>query len=243
MNLTNTVLFPMNRPIVLSLCIGFVLCLCLPAHADSIVVGLPLLVGTGNCIPFGCQSQLPFPDYQQIYTSSAFSGPVTITGINFFETQNVQGAPSLGTYSIFLSTTNRSLGSFSQGGPVGADNQLFFSGTLPAIVAGTLAFTGTTPFNYDPGQGNLLLDVQVVSGATSPSGPVFLDQSAGSDQTTNGFSGGGLVTEFITTPSPVPQPTSVPEPSSLPLLGTGLGGITLIRWRRKSQRRGCPENR
>ena len=50
-----------------------------PVMAD-VIVGLPPNPGTGNCFPFGCRYG---DEYQQVYTASGFSGPITITNLEF----------------------------------------------------------------------------------------------------------------------------------------------------------------
>ena len=61
-----------------------------------------------------------------------------------------------GTISDFdtgLNTSNLSTN-------VGSDNTVVYSGALPALSNGMLTITFTTPFTYNPANGNLLLDVQ-----------------------------------------------------------------------------------
>jgi hypothetical protein len=192
--------------------------------APTVVVGLPAFPSSGNCIPFGCPAHFGTTTYQQVYASNTFPGAVSITGIDFLNTQFLNGAvPAGGTYTLSLSYTSKSPGVLDLTNPannITSGSQTFFSGTLPAISDGVMAFTGT-PFAYDPALGNLLLTVRVSGGIDSS---LFLDFSQTPTTqtgraffgTTTGGNDGGLVTAFITAVT-APPPAAVlkitPPPS------------------------------
>src|SRR5262245_24710447 len=73
----------------------------IPAVAD-VIVGLPADPNTGNCYPFGCAY---LGEYQQVYSHTQFSGPITITGLEFFNTAfNFRAsAMNSGNWTISLS--------------------------------------------------------------------------------------------------------------------------------------------
>jgi hypothetical protein len=202
-----------------------------PANADIVTIGLPAISDDGNCIPFSCPVIEGITAFQQIYTETAFSGVFVISGIEFFNTQFLNGNTTLagGTYTLSLSTTSKPVGGLDLNSPtnnLGPDNQVFFSGPLGSVSGGVKVFTGT-PFSYNPALGNLLLTVTVTSPADSP--PVFLDQSQTEAATsfaaftTSGtFPEPGLVTAFTST---------VPEPSPLVLLALPLGLCCWVRYR------------
>lgn len=215
------------------LCILF--CWAIPALASSIVVGQPADPGSGNCFPFGCGYS---GEYQQVYTHSLFSGPVTITGLEFFNTQADTPTTSMnfGTWDISLSTTSADWNTLSPtfANNIGANNTTVFNGNLaqPWAFGDTLTIHFANPFTYNPADGNLLMDV--VSGASDAGGLIFFDTNGVNGGADNGntifgrafiplFSstpeaehGYGLVTGFLT------ASTSVPEPGDLRLFGLGV---------------------
>ena len=227
---------------MLTVCIAMLVGL--PAFA-TVVVGLPPDAGTGNCFPFGCAYS---GEYQQVYSSSQFSGTITITDLEFFNTQVDFGANAMnsGNWAISLSTTSADWNTLSStyASNLGANNTLVLSGNLsqPWAFGDTLTINLSTPFTYDPSMGNLLMDV-FVTGATEPGGPIYFDTNGwdngnfdgntflgrvycnGCYPSGNVNNGYGLVTGFSTG-------GSVPEPGSLMLLGSGLLGVVGIMRRK-----------
>lgn len=177
------------------------------AVSADITIGTPT---EGNSIPFGSDSYL---DYQQVYSSSEFDGPVGIESITFFNTIADSGQYSLSpnNYSLFLSTTSVGVGGMSSdlAANIGADELLVFSGPPPASsvpgFGGEFVFDLLDSFLYDPSAGNLLLRV-ALDGRIDDDILVFLDQdAAGSSVTGRSFgnefgvlanAGSGLVTKF-----------------------------------------------
>jgi hypothetical protein len=217
-----------------SIIVLFLACLC---HADGIILGLPAVPANGNCIPFGCPGGYGVTSYQQVYSSTAFTGPFYIGGIDFFNTELVNGAvPAPGTYSFNFSYTNKSVGNLDLTNPLNnitSGSQAFFSGLLPNLAGGKLDFAGT-PFLYDPANGNLLLTI-AVSGGIDSIPNLFLDQAQAPSQTsrawfgaTHGGNDGGLVTQLDAT---------VPEPASLTLL-IGMVVLMGLKYLVRSQKTG-----
>lgn len=215
----------------------------------GVVVGSPADPGTGNCFPFGCAYS---GEYQQVYNAGQFSGPITITDLEFYNTQINAGATLMnsGNWAISLSTTAADWNSLSgtYASNIGADNTVVFSGNLSQSWAfgDTLQITLSTPFTYNPLDGNLLLDV-VASGTSAPGGSIYFD--------TNGYDNGGfdgnnylgrvycngcyptgvvnngygLVTGFDAGTS------GVPEPATEALFGLGIAVFGLVARRRLSR--------
>jgi hypothetical protein len=215
------------------------------ASAGYIVIGSPADANAGSAFPFGLSSATT---YQQVYNANQFtSGPITINAIDFFNTSKPGGSINPATYSVYLSTTSKSVNGLTYGGSssnVGPDNALFFSGALGGpINTTTQEFTITgTPFTYNPANGNLLLEI-VLSNATPASlATVFLDARNGdfgtissrsySLDSSGSFSNSyGLVTEFDFVPAADP-PTVIPEPASIAVFGFAtLLGVACCRRR------------
>lgn len=195
--------------------------LCCAAQAGTVVLGGPGDASAGNCLPFGCETA----EYQQVYAAVQFAGPVTITGLTFYNLEVPGGSVAAGTYEIRLSTTSAAVNGLSVdfGANVGADEALFavFNGGVLAGPSFTISGDG---FAYDPSKGNLLMDIRA-SNAWGAS--VYLDARHGtangafSRMVDGGWTGTenyGLVTGFTV--------AVVPEPATTALMA--LGGLLLM---------------
>jgi hypothetical protein len=229
--------------------VGVCIALSMAASAQAgVIIGT---ADTGNCYPFLCNDSGTDVgqsiEYQQVYTSTAFSGPISITQLTFYQIFAAQFGGSTtvldGNYQISLSTTSAPVNGLSTNlaSNIGADNTLFFNGNLGGMsVNPSLNITGG-PFNYDPSKGNLLVDIFVTNQANVPngSGNGYNDADstgsvtsrayflAGSTQFGNADSV-GLVTGF--------NVASIPEPSGFVLAGTALiAGLGVSLRRRRAR--------
>jgi hypothetical protein len=191
------------------------------ASGASLTVGNASPTNGVNTFPFGGSGFGPGTRYQQAYAASDFSsigGPLTITGISFLLGG---GTLSTSTYTLYLSTISSGIDTLSDvnfDSNRGPDNALFTSLALSGSGPSTLTFSGT-PFTYDPGHGNLLLDIVVSPGGTGFTGAAYLSNTnaVGVFSRYHNFGTGnvgwGLVTKFDYV---------VPEPSATGMIATAL---------------------
>jgi len=195
------------------------------AWGGALTVG-QLASSNPNAFPFGSPFDgNPGTRYQQAYAASDFAGlgAVTITSISFLQGMGTLGSNS---YSLYFSTISAGIGSLSDtdfNANRGPDNSLFVSTKLSGPAPATLTFTGN-PFTYNPAEGNLLLDMVVSPGGSSPNlafyaantnAPALFDRYHNFGTGTTGY---GLVTEFTY--------TAVPEPTTGVLIGLFLAGVS-----------------
>jgi hypothetical protein len=215
-----------NTPAVRLFFVVFAAGVLCQAQANTLTIGT---TNSNNAFPFTASDYLG--EYQQDYNGALFPGPVEITGITFFASASFPATTISGDFTIHLSTTSATTTSGAGGlsdvyaANIGANNTQFFSGTVTNV----LSFTGG-PFLYNPSQGNLLLDVNVLTpdgvngflaaGCSTDTNRVF--NLAGNGAATQGGLScptgfGGLETEFTFTPA-----APVPEPSTGLMLALGL---------------------
>jgi hypothetical protein len=203
--------------------------------SNALIVGTPDTPGNG--FPFGSSVGTR---YQQAFAASNFSGPVTITGINFFAentptnlTRNYTGA----TYSLSLSTTPLGVNTINEfsnfNANLGVDNQFFVSRTLTGTIDAILNFSGVA-FSYDPGQGDLLIDMVISGVASSTSAQFQEDRGNGGIMSKAhdfgaGFDDRGLVTEFL-----FDENSLISAPPTMVLFGVAFLSSAVFRRRRRT---------
>jgi hypothetical protein len=218
----------MSRLLTLILALALTTLVVVSFPASAVNTGT-VIVGSNNDLsryPIGLDpssATTAFPDfiagggYQQIYGSSAFSGPITITQIAFASSSNLTSGAGIATYNfnLALSTTGAGSGNLSTDFAAnrGADFSQVFSGPVIAAITRNDQFDlviDVVPFTYDPANGNLLLEV-TMNAPTQFTGGSTLYYRAGSNSSVSrvanptGLPGGafttpgfGLQTRFTT---------------------------------------------
>ena len=173
-----------------------------------------------NTFPFGTGV---LSAYQQIYSASAFQGPINIDQITFYQTAAPGGVFMTANYEVELSITSAAVGALSTNPSAnfGTNNTVFFDGVLSGGVSSSFTLSSSIPFHYDPTQGNLLLTIYQTN-VTGTYTEFSFDASTSTDFSrmydytdgTTGTDGTGLVTQF-----------GAPEPHTWRLL---IGGLVLF---------------
>ena len=225
------------------LCLALLSLSALPLMANSLIqIGNPPDSGSGNCFPFGCAYNA---EYQQVYGASDFSSiqsPIQIMSLELYNTQYNSGATQTdaGTFTITLSYTTKGINDLDPtfANNFGANPTQVFSGSINQSwnFPGTLHISFTTPFTYDPTQGNLLIDV-VGTNVSTPGGSIYYDVNSTGGYFTRLYCPGGLSCSTGTVQTGYGwvtglDYTSVPEPGTLVMLGTGLLGVVGVIRRR-----------
>ena len=215
--------------------LGLFLAMTLTSHAD---VTIGAFDAPPNAFPFGNFGYLG--EYQQVYAGTAFSGIANIVSLGFASSASISTGTETLNLHVGLGTTTAT--PFNLAGPYTANMGSDFTQVFAGSVTFTPLFNNTfdlvfhtSPFLFNPNNGNLLLDVVIDSASGSA---VSFFGSTFDPATGNAFNSGGtgdpvhgeqgLVTNFGTA-------SAVPEPNALVLLASVVGILLLGRRMRQSR--------
>ena len=235
-----------------------------PVYADNIVVPSGDTSTVGNDNSGSLAGSISSRQIEDDFASSDFSsvsGPISITSLAFrLEPSTGSMSATDTSFNMYLSTTPYSANS-SEGGTMlttnfatnlGADNTLVDSGGPGTLWSSSgctgsgpcpfdVVFTFSTPFLYNPSNGNLLLDLQINGYNGSGTGEFDVQNyfgvpaTAAVDEITG--SGATGTQEFSDSVTEFTYAIPTPEPSSLFLLGSGLLGLLALAARSKRHAR------
>jgi hypothetical protein len=215
---------------------GLVLFATMLLPASAAVIGTAdLNPNHSNAAPFGNLQASYF--YQQVYDDSAFSGPLTINQLSFYNSVTPGGTPNPGAFQIYLASTSQLVMGIANNIPDLAAATLVYDGNLPALAAGRLDILLTQSFAYDPSLGADLLLIVKNFNFTASGSPLYLDSdTSGTITSSRHYSGpngpagnlkSGLVTGFN-------DAVAVPEPSTWALMVLGIAGVGFLAMRRRT---------
>ena len=209
----------------------------LPVHASVLVIGTAD-PGNGNSAPFG-STAVAGTTYQQVYAPSDFSGPIDITSVHFYRTQDDSPPNTLtgATYTIKLSTSLNPVNGLSTfySTNVATDVKTLGIYTVSdgTVVGNELTFNeNVSDFFYNPANGPLLLEIDLTNLSTR--GTVFMDamngDAGGLFSRVEDFGRGPAYTNFgLVTGFDYVAPA--PEPVTSVLIAGGFLALGLLRRR------------